>query len=444
MIRPTCALAAIAVWLLAAPHTRADLIVNGDFESGNTGFATAYTFAAGAGIGGQQSYDIITNPADHHPSGANYGDHTTGAGLMMAVNGSHATGKTLWSQTIAVVPDSDYDFSLWSSTWAFLRPPSKLDVLFNGQSLGTFMTPSASGVWQEFGAMWNSGSSTLLVLSLVTRDDVSLETGFSLDDISLTGPAPAAAVVPEPTSLLLALVGGAGLLGWRLRRGGAGRMKAPGAVAVLAVGLVAAPSARADLIVNGNFESGNTGFTTEYTRVVGAIGGQFTYDILSNPFPAHPSAASYGDHTTGTGLMMAVNEATSPNRLVWGQTVPVVPGSDYHFSTFISSWVAAAPSRLDVLFNGVSVGTMQAPGVTAQWVEFTLDWNSGAATSLTIALRNITTADIGGDFALDDISLTGPAPAATVVPEPSSLLLALAGGASFAGWCGVRRKRTVS
>src|SRR5207237_639953 len=151
-------------------------------------------------------------------------------------------------------------------------------------------------------------------------------------------------------------------------------------------------------------------------------------------------AASYADHTTGHGFMMAVNESTTANRLVWGETVPVDPNTDYHFSAFISSWTAPAPARLNVLFNGVSIGEMDAPSTTALWVGFTADWNSGAATSAAIELRNINNVDIGGDFALDDISLTGPSlTAAPAVPEPSSLLLALAGGAGVLAWS--RRRR---
>jgi hypothetical protein len=138
--------------------------------------------------------------------------------------------------------------------------------------------------------------------------------------------------------------------------------------------------------------------------------------------------------------MMAVNEARTPNLLIWGQTVAVAQDSHYHFSAFISSWVGTAPSRIDVIFNGVSVGTMSAPSDTARWVEFALDWNSGSATSLAIELRNFTTADIGGYVALDDITLSGPP--ATVVAEPSTLRMGLTGvGLVGCGGGGLARER---
>jgi hypothetical protein len=173
---------------------------------------------------------------------------------------------------------------------------------------------------------------------------------------------------------------------------------------------------------------------TEYNFSPGNIGPQQTYDVLANPFPAHPSAASYFDHTFGTaaGRMLAVNEANAAGVLVWGQTVAVAPGSDYLFTAYISSWVGAAPTQLDVLFNGASIGVMQAPSTTGVWVEFTGNWNSGAATSAVIELRNVTGADVGGDFALDDLSLDGPDPSA--VPEPSVMALLVVGLLGLSGY----------
>src|SRR4051794_11962820 len=95
------------------------------------------------------------------------------------------------------------------------------------------------------------------------------------------------------------------------------------AISCLVLLLVALP-ASADFIVNGNFEAGDTGFTTQYTIVPGDIGGAGTYDIVTNPAHSRPhdiSPVSFGDHTTGYGLMMAVNGADTPNRLVWSQTL---------------------------------------------------------------------------------------------------------------------------
>lgn len=146
--------------------------------------------------------------------------------------------------------------------------------------------------------------------------------------------------------------------------------------------LLSFPSrAAADMIVNGNFESGNTGFTTQYTYSEGDIGPAQTYAIVSSPGLARPhdiNPVMYGDHTTGTGLMMAVNGAESPNQIVWSETVPVVPNSNYTYSMWISSWYAGSPATLDVQFNGSSIGTPAAPSTVGVWQQFSTNWNSGS------------------------------------------------------------------
>lgn len=205
----------------------------------------------------------------------------------------------------------------------------------------------------------------------------------------------------------------------------------------LSILMLSITSAHAEFIYNGNFSLGNVGFSTDYAYTPGNIGAAKTYDVLSNPYPAHGSATSFGDHTTGTGLMMAVNEAGSQS-IVWKRSVSVLANREYDFSLWTASWTSSNPSRLDVLFNGISMGNAQAPSSTGVWERFSRTWNSGASTNLTIELKNLTTADIGGDFALDDISLVSNS---VSVPEPSTLVLL----APTLGFAMIRRiRRSVS
>ena len=85
--RPACS----CQWCLSARY-QTNLIANGDFESGATGFITDY---GNTGIGGgSQQYSISTNPENDHPvqpgNTFGYGDHTTGAVNMLALNGAVA------------------------------------------------------------------------------------------------------------------------------------------------------------------------------------------------------------------------------------------------------------------------------------------------------------------------------------------------------------------
>jgi hypothetical protein len=210
---------------------------------------------------------------------------------------------------------------------------------------------------------------------------------------------------------------------------------------IVALCLLSRPAdAKAGLILNGDFEQGYTGFTTEYvlppTDIVGGVG---QYMLVTNPADHHPAGKSYGDHTSGSGLMMMLNGSADPTTIVWSETISVATNSSYDFSLWLSSWTASSPAVLDIQFNGVSIGTPAAPSSSGVWQQFSTTWESGSASSLTITMFDKTTADVGNDFALDDISLNGPSP--TAVPTPPSLVLAVSGGVWLAGWSCLRRKK---
>jgi hypothetical protein len=190
----------------------------------------------------------------------------------------------------------------------------------------------------------------------------------------------------------------------------------------------------ADLIFNGDFELGNVGFTSDYvTPGIGVTEG--TYEILTDPHLSNPYAVSYHDHTTGSGLMMAVNGAVIPNVVVWSETVRVRPNTEYDFSIWVSSWYPTSPAQLDILFNGNSALAFTATSTAGVWQQFTTSWRSDADTSLTISIFDRNTAASGNDFALDDISLT-PSPA----PEPAGAVLFGAGALGLLAYHWTRRK----
>jgi hypothetical protein len=212
----------------------------------------------------------------------------------------------------------------------------------------------------------------------------------------------------------------------------------------LTVGAIAAlvmlsTGAGANLITNGDFEAGNTGFSSSYSHVPGNIGGAGTYDTIANPASAHSLATSYGDHTTGSGLMMAVNGSTTPGDLVWAQTVSVTIGTAYDFAAYISSWFPASPAEMVFSVNGSTIGLLTAPSTTAAWELAFATWNSGGSTSALIEIRNANTASSGNDFALDDLYF-GETIFSNPIPEPGTLLMISVG---LIGLGVTRRRRAV-
>lgn len=159
-----------------------------------------------------------------------------------------------------------------------------------------------------------------------------------------------------------------------------------------------------NLIVNGDFSAGNTGFTSGYVYAnPNLTEGQ--YFVGTNPQAWNPSMSPCTDHTTGNGNMMMVNGNPVPNVNVWSETITVSPNTNYAFSTWIQALYPPNPAQLKFSIDGIQIGnTITASLPPCTWTQFYTTWNSGNNTSATISIVNINTAIQGNDFALDDIS----------------------------------------
>lgn len=173
-----------------------------------------------------------------------------------------------------------------------------------------------------------------------------------------------------------------------------------------------------NLIVNGDFEAGNIGFSTGYGYSPTDTTGQCSYTVDSDPHNTHGEFASYGDHTSGVGKMMVIN-GTGPDVIVWEQTVPVTPNTNYDFSLWLSNCVPYSPAQLEFYINDISIGTSFVPGATAEWIQFSKSWSSSGNSTAVIKIVDLNTEASGNDFAIDDISF---------IPEPATLLLLGLGG----------------
>ncbi|MBQ0016168.1 MAG: hypothetical protein KBT04_04225, partial [Bacteroidales bacterium] len=99
----------------------ANLINNGNFEQGNKYFTSGYSYASRSGssaLWAEGKYAIGTNANDYHSNFNATRDHTTGYGKYMIVNGASEPGRTVWSTTVSVTPNTDYAFSTWATTLA--------------------------------------------------------------------------------------------------------------------------------------------------------------------------------------------------------------------------------------------------------------------------------------------------------------------------------------
>lgn len=159
-----------------------------------------------------------------------------------------------------------------------------------------------------------------------------------------------------------------------------------------------------NVINNGNFSAGNTGFSSDYSYATPNT-TEAQYFVGPSPQAWNNLLSNCTDHTGGSGNMLLVNGSPAPNLKVWSQTVNVTPNTNYAFSTWIQALYPPNPAQLQFSINGNDIGSMITASLpTCTWTQFFTNWNSGANTTATISIVNKNTQVQGNDFALDDIS----------------------------------------
>ncbi len=170
-------------------------------------------------------------------------------------------------------------------------------------------------------------------------------------------------------------------------------------------------------VMNGDFEKGNTGFTTEY-RFNQNIDTPGDYMIGSKGNNAYVNTV---DRTlkTNTGKMLVAdgadaiyNTINNYSMSVWCQTIKVYPNTNYQaeFWATQASNSTQFPSFLHMEINGVDVGNWLTPPSSGNWGADNGVWNSGLNTSAEMCIKNGVSNSTGNNFLLDDISLIATEP----------------------------------
>lgn len=178
-----------------------EMIDNGDFSQGNTGFTSAYGYVSNTiqnGMMPEERYTVHNDANFTHPNFWGK-DHTTGTGNFMIVNGSGSNPPpNVWQKTISVIPNTTYYFSAWAISLNSVGPFANLQFNVNGMQVGTTTgalpaRPQNNNPpfnWTRFFGTWNSGPNTTAVVSIVDLELAAGGNDFGLDDISFGTLAP--------------------------------------------------------------------------------------------------------------------------------------------------------------------------------------------------------------------------------------------------------------
>jgi gliding motility-associated-like protein len=173
----------------AACQHQVQLITNGNFSSGNSGFSTSLSPGTGlfCPLCPENTYAVGTNAFFYH-NGFTGTDHTNPPnGNFFIANGAAAAGADIWCQSFAVQSNTEYTFTFWArdvTNNSDPHPQAWLRPVFNG--LASADSIIAISGWHEYTTIWNSGESTFLELCIQNNQWQGGGNDFGLDDISFS------------------------------------------------------------------------------------------------------------------------------------------------------------------------------------------------------------------------------------------------------------------
>ncbi|MFY0481153.1 T9SS type B sorting domain-containing protein [Flavobacterium sp. PLA-1-15] len=143
--------------------TTGNLIYNGDFSMGNVGFGSSHYYYPTNFENAPGAYGVVDNPAVWASTPV-CGDHTTGMGNMLVVNGINRAydggGHAVWIQTVPVQLTTNYTLTFWVKSLSAINP-ANITVIINGtiQNIILFPAPSTTGCndWVQYSLTYFSG-----------------------------------------------------------------------------------------------------------------------------------------------------------------------------------------------------------------------------------------------------------------------------------------------
>ena len=147
-----------------------------------------------------------------------------------------------------------------------------------------------------------------------------------------------------------------------------------------------------NIVVNGDFSNGFSGFTTTYSTANITQPGNIA--VCNNCFMGAPS-----NFSVSKGNNLQVNGGGLST--FWCQTLTVQPNTTYTISFY--AFKATNDSKFEATFNGSAFMTVDLDASPAGWNFYTSTFTVGNTSSVNICLKNLGTTVGASDYVIDDI-----------------------------------------
>jgi outer membrane protein OmpA-like peptidoglycan-associated protein len=171
--------------------SKINFIKNGNFESKGFTFESEYDNALTLpdGMYPEATFAVTTEVGSLHSHFTTCGDHTSGKGKMLLVNGATAS-KIIWKQKVCVPTMSLLTFKIWASSLG--GDPPSIALRINGKEIATSrdMYIGACDWLDVSGTFFTNAGDSSLNLEIVNLNLAAGGNDFILDDISLIACTP--------------------------------------------------------------------------------------------------------------------------------------------------------------------------------------------------------------------------------------------------------------
>jgi hypothetical protein len=171
-----------------------NLVTNGDFESGNTGFTSDYTYWNGGNSGsGPGGFQIGNNAQNDNNLWTD--PETPGANNYMYVDGSPTATDSFFTQNITNGIIAGHTYVISADFASLYDNQPELSIQNGNTTISPTYNVTNVGSWKSYSFDWTA-TSNALDLKMVDQDTVASGNDFAVDNISVRA-------VPEASTVVL-------------------------------------------------------------------------------------------------------------------------------------------------------------------------------------------------------------------------------------------------